>query len=322
VSVTYLEAIREAQAHVLEKDERVFIYGQDIAGKFGGAFKATKGLAERFPGRVLNTPISEDAMVGTAIGAALEGMRPIVEMQFADFSSIALNQILNNAGTHYYRTNVPVPITVRLPSGGTKGSGPFHSQSMEGLYSHYPGVIVMTPATVEDAYTMLIDAVAIDDPVVYCEHKYLYYHLKADALPKEKMPIGQARIVRPGRDLTIVSYSAMLHESLAVAKQLSVEGYEIEVVDLRTVKPLDTNTVLASVARTGRLLCVGEAFPWGGVTAEVIARVASEGFHLLDAAPGRVNAKDTPIPYHPNLWSEHRPNAKTIAAKARQILAE
>jgi pyruvate dehydrogenase E1 component beta subunit/2-oxoisovalerate dehydrogenase E1 component beta subunit len=322
MSVTYLEAIREAQAHLLEKDERVFLYGQDIAGKFGGAFKATKGLAEKFPGRVLNTPISEDAMVGTAIGAALEGMRPIVEMQFADFSSIALNQILNNAGTHFYRTNVPVPITVRLPSGGTKGSGPFHSQCMEGLYSHYPGVIVMTPATVEDAYTMLIDAVAIDDPVVYCEHKYLYYHLKADALPKDRMPIGQARIVRPGRDLTIVTYSAMLHEALAVAKQFSAEGFEIEVVDLRTVKPLDTNTVLASVARTGRLLCVGEAFPWGGVTAEVIARVAAEGFHLIDAAPGRVNAKDTPIPYHPNLWSEHRPNAKSIAAKARQILSE
>jgi acetoin:2,6-dichlorophenolindophenol oxidoreductase subunit beta len=322
VSVTYLEAIREAQTKLLREDERVFIYGQDIGGKFGGAFKATKGLAEQFPGRVLNTPISEDAMVGTAIGAALEGMRPIVEMQFADFSSIALNQILNNAGTHYYRTNVPVPITVRLPSGGTKGSGPFHSQSMEGLYSHYPGVIVVTPATVEDAYTMLIDAVAIDDPVIYCEHKYLYYHLKADALPKDKLPIGQARIVRPGRDLTIVSYSAMVHEALAVANELHKDGFEIEVVDLRTVKPLDTATVLASVARTGRLLCVGEAFPWGGVTAEVIARVTAEGFHLLDAAPARVNAKDTPIPYHPNLWSAHRPNAKTIAAKARQVLAE
>src|SRR5207245_1606623 len=183
------------------------------------------------PGRVLNTPISEDAMVGAAIGAAIEGMRPIVEMQFADFSSIALNQILNNAGTHYWRTNVPVPITVRLPSGGTKGSGPFHSQSMEGLYSHYPGIVVMTPATVEDAYTMLIDAVALDDPVIYCEHKYLYYHLKSDALPKES-------------------------------------------------------------------------------------------FHLLDAAPARINANDTPIPYHPNLWSEHRPNRASIAAKARQILAE
>ncbi len=301
MSVTYLEAIREAQTQLLRDDERVFIYGQDIAGKFGGAFKATKGLAEKFPGRVLNTPISEDAMVGTAIGAALEGMRPIVEMQFADFSSIALNQILNNAGTHFFRTNVPVPITVRLPSGGTKGSGPFHSQSMEGLYSHYPGVVVMTPATVEDAYTMLIDAVAIDDPVIYCEHKYLYYHLKAD---------------------TIVTYSAMVHEALAVANELRNDGFEIEVVDLRTVKPLDTATVLASVARTGRLLAVGEAFPWGGVTAEVIARVATEGFHLLDAAPARINAKDTPIPYHPNLWSEHRPNRKSIAVKARQILAE
>jgi pyruvate dehydrogenase E1 component beta subunit/2-oxoisovalerate dehydrogenase E1 component beta subunit len=322
MSITYLEAIREAQAKVLRDDPRVFIYGQDVAGAFGGAFKATKGLAKEFPGRVLNTPISEDAMVGTAIGAALEGMRPIVEMQFADFSSIALNQILNNAGTHYWRTNLPVPITVRLPSGGTKGSGPFHSQSMESIYAHYPGLIVMTPATVEDAYTMLIEAVAIDDPVIYCEHKYLYYHLKADALPKESLPIGKARIVRPGRDLTIVSYSAMVHEALAVANKLHGEGFEVEVVDLRTVKPLDTATVLASVARTGRLLCVGESFPWGGVTAEVIARVASEGFHLLDAAPARVNAKDTPIPYHPNLWSEHRPNAKTIAAKARQLLAE
>ena len=322
MSITYLEAIREAQAKVLRDDPRVFIYGQDIGGAFGGAFKATKGLAKEFPGRVLNSPISEDAMVGTAIGAALEGMRPIVEMQFADFSSIALNQILNNAGTHYWRTNLPVPITVRLPSGGTKGSGPFHSQSMESLYAHYPGLIVMTPATVEDAYTMLIEAVAIDDPVIYCEHKYLYYHLKADALPKESLPIGKARIVRPGRDLTIVSYSAMVHEALAVANKLHGEGFEVEVVDLRTVKPLDTGTVLASVARTGRLLCVGESFPWGGVTAEVIARVATEGFHLLDAAPARVNAKDTPIPYHPNLWSEHRPNAKTIAAKARQLLAE
>src|ERR1051325_817703 len=302
MAITYLEAIREAQAKLLRDDERVFIYGQDVGGNFGGAFKATKGLAKEFPGRVLNTPISEDAMVGTAIGAAIQGMRPIVEMQFADFSSIALNQILNNAGTHYWRTNMPVPITVRLPSGGTKGSGPFHSQSMESVYAHYPGLIVMTPATVEDAYTMLIDAVAIDDPVIYCEHKYLYYHLKADALPKDKLPIGKARVVRSGRDLSIVTNSAMVHEALAVAQQLSSEGVEIEVVDLRTVKPLDTATVLASVARTGRLLCVGETFPWGGVTAEVVARVATEGFHLLDAAPARLNAKDTPIPYHPNLW--------------------
>src|ERR1700741_679795 len=298
------------------------MYSQDVAGKFGAGFKAPKGLAKEFPGRVLNTPISEDAIVGTAIGAAIQGMRPIVEMQFADFSSIALNQILNNAGTHYWRTGVPVPITVSLPSGGTKGSGPLHIQSMESLYAHYPGLIVMTPATVEDAYTMLIEAVAIDDPVVYCEHKYLYYHLKADKLPTEGLPTGRARISREGRDLTIVSYSAMVHEALAVAEQLSSEGFEIEVVDLRSVKPLDTSTVLASVARTGRLLALGGSFPWGGATAEVIARVTAEGFHLLDAAPARINAKDTPIPYHPNLWSEHRPNRKTIAAKARQVLQE
>ncbi|MBA2585124.1 MAG: alpha-ketoacid dehydrogenase subunit beta [Chthoniobacterales bacterium] len=321
MSITYLEAIREAQARALKEDDRVFIYGQDV-GAFGGAFKATKGLAKEYPGRVLDTPISEDAMVGTAIGAAIEGMRPIVEMQFADFSSVALNQILNNAGTHYWRTQVPCPITVRLPSGGTKGSGPFHSQSMEALYAHYPGLVVMTPATVEDAYSMLLEAVSLDDPVVFCEHKYLYYHLKADALPTESLPTGKARIARAGRDLTIVTYSAMVHEAIAVAEELSRDGFELEVVDLRSVKPLDTETVLASVARTGRLLCVGESFPWGGTNAEVIARVATEGFHLLDAAPARINAKDTPIPYHPNLWEAHRPNAKSIAARARQLLRE
>jgi pyruvate dehydrogenase E1 component beta subunit/2-oxoisovalerate dehydrogenase E1 component beta subunit len=322
MSITYLEAIREAQAKLLREDDRVFIYGQDVGGVFGGAFKATKGLAKEFPNRVLNTPISEDAIVGTAIGAALQGMRPIVEMQFADFSSTALNQILNQAGTHFWRTNIPVPITVRLPSGGTKGSGPFHSQSMESIYAHYPGLIVMTPATVEDAYTMLIDAVAIDDPVIYCEHKYLYYHLKADKLPDKGSPVGRARIAREGRDLTIVTYSALVHDALAVAEELARENFEIEVVDLRTVKPLDTDTVLASVARTGRLLAVGESFPWGGATAEVIARVTGDGFHLLDAAPVRINAKDTPIPYHPNLWSAHRPSAKLIAQKARALLKE
>ena len=263
MSVTYLEAIREAQARLLREDERVYIYGQDVGGKFGGAFKATKGLDAEFPGRVLNAPISEDAIVGTAIGAAMEGMRPIVEMQFADFSSIALNQLLNNAGTQFWRTQTPCPITVRLPSGGTKGSGPFHSQSMEAVYAHYPGLIVMTPATVEDAYTMLIDAVAIDDPVIYCEHKYLYYHLKADKLPESGLPVGRARVVRPGRDLSIVTYSAMVHEALSVAQQFASEGYEIEVVDLRTVKPLDTDTVPrvrrahGTFALRGRIISVG-----------------------------------------------------------------
>src|SRR5678809_591362 len=237
VSITYLEAIREAQARALADDPRVYIYGQDV-GSFGGAFKATKNLAQRFPGRVIDSPISEDAMVGMAIGAAIEGMRPIIEMQFADFSTPGFNQIVNNAATLYWRTQVPCPITIRLPSGGTSGSGPFHSQCLEAIYAHYPGLIVMTPATVEDAYSMLLEAVAIDDPVIYCEHKYLYYHLKAEALPNEGLPVGKARIARPGRDMTLVAYSAMLHEGLAVATELATEGIEVEVVDLRSIKPV------------------------------------------------------------------------------------
>jgi acetoin:2,6-dichlorophenolindophenol oxidoreductase subunit beta len=319
MSITYLEAIREAQARALAEDGRVFIYGQDV-GAFGGAFKATKNLAKQFPGRVLDAPISEDAIIGLGVGAAIEGMRPIIEMQFADFSTVAFNQIVNQAATLFWRTNVPCPITVRLPCGGTSGSGPFHSQSMEALYAHYPGLVVVTPATVEDAYSMLLEAVAIDDPVIFCEHKLLYYHLKAEKLPTEALPLGKARLTREGRDMTIVAYSAMVHEALAAAEELAPEGYQVEVVDLRSVKPLDTDTVMASVARTGRLLCVGESWPWGGVTAEVIARVMTEGFGLLDAPPQRLNAKDTPVPYHPSLWAAHRPTTRSIAAAARKLL--
>ncbi len=319
MSITYLEAIRAAQTKALEENPAVFIYGQDI-GPFGGAFKATKNLHAAYPDRVLDAPISEDAMIGAAVGAAIEGMRPIVEMQFADFSSIGFNQIVNQAATLFWRTNVPCPITIRLPSGGTPGSGPFHSQSMESIYSHYPGLVVLTPATVEDAYSMLLDAIALDDPVVFCEHKFLYYHLKAEALPQQNLPVGKARIARSGKHATVVTYSAMVHEALRAADELRRENLEIEVVDLRSVKPIDTDTVLGSVARTGRLLAVGESFPWGGVTAEIISRVTCEGFHLLDGPPQRLNARDTPIPYHPDLWAVHRPNAQSIANAVRRLI--
>jgi len=318
-SITYLEAIRLAQEKALADDPRVFLYGQDV-GNFGGAFKATKNLAKEFPGRVFDAPLSEDAIIGMAVGAAIEGMRPIVEMQFADFSTCGFNQIVNHAATLYYRTGVPCPIVVRLPSGGTSGGGPFHSQSMEALYAHYPGLVVMTPATVEDAYSMLLEAVALDDPVIFCEHKFLYYHLKSERLPESVLPVGKARLARAGRDATIVTHGAMLHESIAAATELAADGYELEIIDLRTVKPLDMDTVLASVARTGRLLCVSEEWPWGGVAAEVIARVTSEGFGLLDVAPQRLNAKDTPVPYHPDLWSVHRPTASAIAEASRRLL--
>ena len=318
MSITYLEAIREAQEKALRDDPRVYIYGQDVAA-FGGAFKATRNLAKEFPGRILDAPISEDAMVGSAIGAAIEGMRPIVEMQFADFSTVAVNQIVNQAATLFWRTQVACPITIRLPSGGNPGSGPFHSQSLESLYAHFPGLVVMTPATVEDAYTMLLEAIEIDDPVIFCEHKYLYNRLKAETLPESGLPCHQARVARSGRDLTIVAYSAMVHEALAAAEQLHKEDIEVEIVDLRSVKPLDVDTVLASVARTARLLCVGESWPWGGVNSEVIASVVTHGFRLLDAPPQRINSKDTPVPFHVGLWGAHKPSTQGIVAAARRL---
>lgn len=317
--VTYIDAIREAQRDLLREDERVFIYGQDV-GQFGGAFKATQGLKDEFPERVLDTPISEDAMVGAAIGAALEGMRPIVEMQFADFSSIAFNQVVNHAATYFWRTGTSIPLTLRLPSGGTPGSGPFHSQMMEALYSHYPGMMVIAPATVGDAYHMLKESVAFADPVIFCEHKFLYRWLKADNFESDGLPLNQARITRAGKHATVVTYAAMVHEAVKAAEELAEDGWEIEVVDLRCVKPIDTDTIMASVARTGRLLALGEAFPWGGVTAEVVSRVVAEGFHLLDAPPARLNAKDTPIPYHPNLWRAHRPTPETISDALLKLL--
>ena len=321
MSISYIEAIREAQSLALATDENVFIYGQDV-GAFGGAFKATKNLFHEHPDRVIDAPISEDAMVGLAVGAAIEGMRPIIEMQFADFSSVGFNQIVNQAATLFWRTAVPCPITIRLPSGGTPGSGPFHSQCMETIYAHYPGTIVMTPATVEDAYSMLLDAIAIDDPVIFCEHKYLYYHLKADSLPKQTLPAKSARIVRSGRHATVVTYSAMLHEALRAANNMKNDGYEIEIVDLRCIKPIDMSTVLGSIARTGRVLAIGEAFPWGGVTSEIISRISSEGFNLLDAPPVRLNSIDTPIPYHPDLWRYHRPTASSVEEELRKLIRE
>ncbi|HBE98290.1 MAG TPA: alpha-ketoacid dehydrogenase subunit beta [Verrucomicrobiales bacterium] len=319
MSFTYIDAIQQAQLDLLREREDVFLYGQDI-GNFGGAFKATKGFIKEFPDRVLDAPISEDAMAGMAIGAAISGMRPIVEMQFADFSSIAFNQIVNQAGTHFYRTGIPVPITMRMPCGGTPGSGPFHSQMVETLYAHYPGIVGVTPATVADAYHLLKASVLLDDPVVFCEHKFLYRWLKSKSLDYDGLPLGAARITLPGKHATVVTYSAMVHEAVRAANRLAEEGWEIEVVDLRSVKPLDMDTVIASVARTGRLLALGEAFPWGGVTAEVVSRVVAEGFHLLDAPPMRLNSKDTPIPYHPDLWAVHRPTPESIVQKLRELL--
>ena len=300
MSITYLEAIREAQARALADDDRVFIYGQDV-GAFGGAFKATKGLLKEFPGRVMDSPISEDAAVGLAIGAAIEGMRPIVEMQFADFSSVGFGQIINNAATLYWRTQVPCPVVVRLPSGGTsERRRPFHSQSMEAIYAHYPGLVVMTPATVEDAYSMLLEAVAIDDPVIFCEHKYLYYHLKADRLPTADdpppLPTGRARVARAwagrhGRDVQRDGSRGAQRGGRAGGGGHRDRGRGPA---FRSSRWTRTPCWRASRARGG-CSAVGEAFPWGGGDGGGRgARGRRKVFHLLDAPPQRLNALDTP----------------------------
>ena len=322
MSVTYIDAIHQALDELLAEDPDVFLLGEDIAGQFGGAFKATKGLDAKYPGRVLNAPIAEDAIAGVGIGAALGGMKPILEMQFADFGTLALNQAGNNAGAHFYRTGIPINITLRMPCGGTPGGGPYHSQSLEALFAHYPGLHVFTPATVADAYYMLKQAVQIPDPVIFLEHKFLYRWLKAETwTDPDPLPIGQARIARPGQHATVVAFSAMVPEALRAADELAAtSGYELEVVDLRSVKPLDTATILDSVARTARLLVVSEDFPWGGVAAEVVSQVSTHGFHLLDAPPLRLSSHDTPIPAHPDLWKAHRPGAASIAEAARYLI--
>lgn len=312
----YLEAIRLALGDALAADPRVFLYGQDIAGSFGGAFKATKGLAERFPGRVLNAPISEDAIAGLAIGAAIEGARPVVEFQFSDFASIAFNQFVNHAGTTYWRTGRPCPLVARLPVGGTPGGGPFHCQMPEAWLSHHPGLVVVAPATVADAYFLLKDAIACPDPVMFLEHKYLYYHLEGDVdlAPTERPGLGKAVIRRPGTDCTLISYSGMLHEALKAAEQLAqTHDLDVEVLDLRCLRPLDTATILDSVARTGRCVVATEAWPFGGIAAEVTALVAAEAFHHLDAPPMRLAAEDVPVPFHPDLFAAHHPDAERIA---------
>lgn len=321
-TTSYLVAIRQALGEMMDEDPSVFIYGEDVGGTFGGAFKATKGLAERFPHRVLNTPISEDAITGVAIGAAIEGARPVIEFQFADFASIAFNQLVNHAATFYWRNGKSCPITARFPIGGTPGGGPFHSQMPEAWLTNHPGLVVVAPATVADAYGMLKDAIRCNDPVIFCEHKYLYNHLKEPFDPLDSVaPLGAAVVRRPGRDVTVVSYSAMVHDCLSAAASLQDElGISAEVIDLRCLRPLDMDTILASVSRTGRLVVATEAWPYGSVAAEVVSTVAQMGFHLLDAPPKRICAIDTPIPYHPRLWAAHRPDARRIMAAVEETV--
>jgi pyruvate/2-oxoglutarate/acetoin dehydrogenase E1 component len=320
--LTFIEAISQGMREEMRRDPAVYILGEDV-GVFGGAFKATAGFHEEFgDDRVIDTPLSESAIVGAAIGSALMGQRPIAEMQFADFIVCAFDQIVNMAAKLHYRNGMAVPIVVRGPSGAGAHGGPFHSQSPEGWFAHTPGLKVVVPATARDAKGLIKAAVRDDDPVVYFEHKFLYRRVKDDVPDEEyTTPIGEAEVKREGEDMTIVTYGAMLHPSLSAADALAREDVSAEVVDLRTIMPLDRSTILASVRKTSKVLIVTEDTLSYGVGAEVAATIAEHAFEDLDGPITRLAAPDTPVPFAPALEDAFLPNTEKILAAARELAA-
>jgi 2-oxoisovalerate dehydrogenase E1 component len=320
-AITYVEAINDALAEELERDGSVVLMGQDV-GVFEGAFRATRRLHARWPDRVLDTPIAESGTLGIAVGAALLGDRPVVEMQFSDFVSCGFNQIVNVAAKLFYRWRVPCPIVVRLPSGGGVGAGPFHSQNPEGWFAHVPGLKIVCPATAVDAKALLKAAIRDPDPVLFFEHKFLYRRVK-EALPAGDLvaEIGRARVVRLGRHLTLVGYGVTTWTCLEAAAALAGDGVEAEVIDLRTLVPYDEETVAASVRRTGRAVVVHEDVLTGGFGAEIAARLADATFAWLDAPVRRVAHADRPSPYAKVLERELLPTKEKVLAAAREVLA-
>jgi len=322
-TLTYLDAIREALREEMAADPRVFLLGEDI-GAYGGVYKATEGLVAEFgPDRVIDTPIAENAIIGAATGAALAGMRPVAEIQFADFLACGFDPLVNMTSTIHYRWGQSVPLVVRAPAGATWASaGPFHSQSPEAWFAQIPGLKVVVPATPADAKGLLKAAIRDPNPVIVLEQKYLYRRLSGEVPEGDHVvEIGKAAVARPGRDASIVAWGAMAHKALEAAGALAAEGIEAEVVDLRTIVPWDRDAVLASVARTGRLLVAYEAHRTAGFGAEVAATVAEEGFADLDAPIARLAGLDTPIPAHPVLEAEYLPDEHKIAAAVRALVA-
>ena len=317
---TYLEAIREGLWEEMERDPNVFLLGEDI-GVYGGAFKVTSGFLERFgERRVVDTPISEAAIAGAAIGAGLMGLRPVAEMQFADFISCGFDQIVNFAAKCRYRWGAAVPMVVRAPAGGGIHGGPFHSQNPEMWFVRTPGLKVVAPATAYDAKGLIKSAIRSNDPVIFFEHKGLYRRIKED-LPAEEftVPIGQAKVVREGRDLTIVTYGAMVWVALEAADKLAQEGASLEVVDLRTLLPLDRQTVCESVRKTGKVLLLHEDTRTGGMAGELAASITESVWEHLDGPIVRVTAPDTPVPYSPPLEEAFLPNCGKVVEKARWL---
>src|SRR6266850_2376494 len=314
---TYVEAIRQGIWEEMEKDERVFVLGEDV-GIYGGAFKVTAGMLERFgEWRIIDTPISESAIVGAAIGAALMGMRPIAEMQFADFISCAFDQITNFAAKCRYRWGAGVPIVVRGPSGGGVHGGPFHSQNPEMYYVHTPGLKVVCPATAYDAKGLIKAAIRDPDPVIYFEHKYLYRRIKEE-IPDDDyiVPLGKARIAREGRHLSVITYAAMVHTALEAAEILSKEGIQIEIIDLRTVSPLDREAIAATVKKTNKVIVLHEHARTGGLAGEIAAIINEEAFDDLDGPIVRLTSLDTPVPFSPPQEEFFLPKVSDVVREA------
>ncbi len=321
--VTMLEAIREALWEEMERDPAVFLMGEDI-GIYGGAFKVTEGLLDGFgPDRVIDTPISEAGFTGAAAGAAHMGLRPVVEMQFMDFVSCAYEPLTNYIATSRWRGSGPVPLVVRGPVGGGVRGGPFHSQNPEMAFFHTPGLKIVYPSTARDAKGLLKSAIRDDDPVLFFEHKKLYRApFLREVLPPDDFvePLGRARTHRAGRDLTIVTYGLMVHESERAAELLAEQGIEIEILDLRTLLPLDEDAIIESVKRTNRVLVVHEDTRTGGIAGEIAARVSEKAFEWLDAPILRVTAIDTPVPYAPPLEDYFLPQVDDIVAACRYLI--
>ncbi len=318
-TLSYLDAIREALIYTATRDDRVYILGQDIA-EYGGAFKVTRGLYQLFPGRVLDTPIAESGTLGAAAGMAIMGLRPVVEMQFADFVTCGFNQIVNVIAKMFYRWEIPCPIVVRLPSGDRVGAGPFHSQSPESWFTHCAGLKVVFPSTPQDAWSLLIEAIYDNNPVLFFEHKYLYRRIKDEVDFNKHVGIGKARVVTEGKDITVISYGATVYDSLEAAQILAKEGYQVEVIDLRTLIPFDNELVFESVKKTGKVIVVHESQLTGGFGAEVVSLITENCFWWLDTPPIRIAFPDRPVPFAKNLEAYLFPSTEKIVERAKYLL--
>ncbi len=321
--ITFVEAITEGLREEMQRDPDIFCLGQDI-GVYGGAFGTTKGLIDEFgPQRVWDTPLSETAIIGNAIGAAMYGLRPVAEMQFADFVACGFNQIVNNAAKMHYRWGPRVPLTVRLPWGGGVSGGPFHSGCMEAWFMNVPGLKLICPSTPRDAKAAIKAAIRDDNPVLYFEHKHMYRDpkLRQEVGDVEPIEIGKARIARPGTDATVISFGVMVHYAEQAAHKLAEDGIEVEVLDLLSLRPYDTQAIAASVAKTNRVLVVNEATLMGSVAGEFASFISEHCFEDLDAPVMRMGALECPIPYAPELEQQMLPDAAKIEAALRKLIS-